>query len=76
MAEEKFDPARIPAAIAKAEGALHASAYRGYVRWEGVVITAEEVALAKALWRTENYIGLGPEPDEALRAFVEKVEAL
>jgi hypothetical protein len=74
---------RIPAAIAKAEGALAAHDAGGFVATGGVFFTRTEVALAKELWSyySDRFVGVEGHPDEcsgcaALRAFVTKVEGL
>lgn len=63
---------RIPAAIKKAEEKLGQNPY-----WISMdfttVITAGEVALAKALWEADQYRSV---PHEALIAFTEKIEKL
>lgn len=90
MSEQSW-PERIPAAIAEAEGWLEGGEAWVRVAsrvWPcDATFTAGEVALAKALWQ-EFYEGQEPEYanenmeeprdgcDAALRAFVEKVEAL
>lgn len=68
---------RIPAALAKAEGIVEQAG--SDVKLHGI-LTAGEVALAKALWAVLLNEGYGegepPDAEAALRAFVEKVEGL
>lgn len=71
---------RIPAAIAKAERLVkRTSCHTGFVDGSATHVNPGEVALAGALWDS----GCGghgcpefPDDNPALRAFVEKVEAL
>ncbi len=78
---------RIPAAIAKGEKLLNGDQYvlipphmRGNETEFTVVLTAGEVALAKAVWGWEwwaHCMGLTDfEPSDALIAYTEKIERL
>lgn len=73
---------RIPAAIAKLEPFFERYPGLPYFKARGVIITATEVALAKALWEEndQHLMGLaefvGCKGCQALIAFTEKVEQL